>query len=222
MDLPTSAYALLGLLALRPWTTYELAQQVQRSLRMMWPVAERQLYEQPKLLVQHGLASVRKQAPGSRPRTVYEITPAGRIALRDWLANTEGSFHVRSEMLLRVFFAEQGSKNSMLAQIDALRSGIDHAWERQCGLYQADRDAGLVGGPFPERRHINAINMAFMFELGEAVRRWAAWVAETTAGWPEDLAVPDDADELLAAVFAQISYQGVSPHSEQTTTSDGP
>ena len=48
----TTSYALLGLLALREWTTYELAKQVQRSIGWFWPRAERKLYEEPKRLVE--------------------------------------------------------------------------------------------------------------------------------------------------------------------------
>ena len=81
-ELTTTSYALLGLLALKPWTTYELAQQMDRSLRNFWPRAQSKLYEEPKNLVEHGLAASEKQQVGRRPRTVYSITPGGRDALR--------------------------------------------------------------------------------------------------------------------------------------------
>jgi len=45
--LTTTSYALLGLLALRSWTTYELTKQVQRSLGWFWPRTERKLYDEP-------------------------------------------------------------------------------------------------------------------------------------------------------------------------------
>ena len=35
--LTTTSYAILGLLSLRPWTTYELAEQMQRALGQFWP-----------------------------------------------------------------------------------------------------------------------------------------------------------------------------------------
>ncbi len=53
--LTSTSYAILGLLSLRPWTTYELAQQMQRALGQFWPRAESKLYEEPKKLVEHGL-----------------------------------------------------------------------------------------------------------------------------------------------------------------------
>src|SRR5688572_5469801 len=50
----TTSYAILGLLSVRRWTTYELAKQVQRSLNWFWPRAERKLYDEPKRLVADG------------------------------------------------------------------------------------------------------------------------------------------------------------------------
>src|SRR5688572_20716249 len=79
--LTTTSYAILGLLALKPWTTYELAQQMQRALGQFWPRAESKLYEEPKKLVAHGFARSSSEMVGKRPRTVYSITPKGRRAL---------------------------------------------------------------------------------------------------------------------------------------------
>ena len=83
--LSTTSYAILGLLTLRPWSTYELAKQVQRSLGWFWPRAERKLYEEPKRLVAAGLAEAAAEMTGARPRTVYSVTRDGRDHLRRWL-----------------------------------------------------------------------------------------------------------------------------------------
>ena len=71
---PTTSHAILGLLSLRSWTTYELAKQVQRSLGWFWPRAERKLYDEPKRLVAAGLATSEQEMTGARPRTVYAVT----------------------------------------------------------------------------------------------------------------------------------------------------
>ena len=80
-ELTTTSYALLGLLAIRPWSTYELARQMQRDLRFCWPRTESNLYAEPKKLIAHGLASASSEPRGKRRRTVYSITAAGRQAL---------------------------------------------------------------------------------------------------------------------------------------------
>src|SRR3954453_20784534 len=84
-DAGTTAYALLGLLALRPWTTYELAQQVRTSLHRFWPRAERKLYDDPKRLAAGGLAKAPEEYTGKRKPTVYSIDARGRRELNPWL-----------------------------------------------------------------------------------------------------------------------------------------
>jgi len=78
-SLTTTSYALLGLLNIRPWTTYELTQQMRRNLHYFWPRAESNLYAEAKRLVDGGLAETSSDPVGQRPRTVYSITDLGRI-----------------------------------------------------------------------------------------------------------------------------------------------
>ena len=83
--LTTTSYAILGLLAVKPWTTHELVRQVDRSLRRIWPRAQSKLYEEPKKLVAHGYARATDDSVGRRRRTRYTITAKGRRALAKWL-----------------------------------------------------------------------------------------------------------------------------------------
>src|SRR3954451_11209192 len=84
--LTTTSFALLCLLGVRPWSSYELTRQMDRTLGRMWPRATSKLYEEPKKLVLHGLARARTEQIGARTRTVYEITDPGRRALAAWMA----------------------------------------------------------------------------------------------------------------------------------------
>jgi DNA-binding PadR family transcriptional regulator len=119
--LNTTSYAILGLLAIKPWSTYELAQQVKVSLNFFWPRTERQLYEQPKLLVAAGLATATREHVGRRPRTVYKITAKGRRALKAWLAQPANLPQLEWEGMLKVFFAENAGKDQLLAHLRAIR-----------------------------------------------------------------------------------------------------
>lgn len=73
---PTS-FAILGLLSIQPFTTYELAQQMERTLSWFWPRAASMIYEEPKKLVSAGLAVSKTSFTGKRRSTVYEITGRG-------------------------------------------------------------------------------------------------------------------------------------------------
>jgi DNA-binding PadR family transcriptional regulator len=105
----TTSHAILGLLAVKAWTTYELAKQVQRSLGWFWPRAERKLYDEPKRLVAAGLAKATPEMTGSRPRTVYTVTARGRRALRRWLDEPPAPPSLEFEGMVKVFFADGGT-----------------------------------------------------------------------------------------------------------------
>ena len=61
--LTSTSYAVLALLALQSWTTYQLAKQMERSLGWIWPRAVSRLYEEPKKLVAAGfLPRVKKKS----------------------------------------------------------------------------------------------------------------------------------------------------------------
>ena len=118
---PTStSYALLGLLSVRSWTTYELTRQVQRSLRWFWPRAERQLYVEPKRLVEHGLAEVEERYVGKRRSRDYGITEEGRAALAAWLDEPPSPRTTEFEGMVKVFFADAGSRAQLLATLERI------------------------------------------------------------------------------------------------------
>ncbi|MBM3941091.1 MAG: PadR family transcriptional regulator [SAR202 cluster bacterium] len=187
-DLTTTSLAMLGLLALRPWTTYELAQQMERSLRNFWPRARSKLYEEPKHLVAHGLAVARREQVGRRPRTVYAITPAGREALREWLRRPGAPPALEYEAILKVFLADQGTKDDLLAQIRHIRAWAEAEQLRGQAFL---REYATTGGPFPGRLGIIALMVSFLTRIDDGIHEWAAWAEEEVSRWPDVHAAPD-------------------------------
>ena len=122
--LTTTSYAILGLLAVKPWTTHELVQQVDRSLRRIWPRAASKLYEEPKKLVAHGYARATDDSVGRRPRTRYTITAKGRRALAAWLSQPGDGPVLECEQLVKIHFADSGTKADVLANLEATRAWV--------------------------------------------------------------------------------------------------
>lgn len=177
---PTS-YAVLGLLALREWTTYELAQQMRRSFSYFWPRAERRIYDEPKRLAEAGYADARREVLGRRPRTCWTITERGRAALRHWLDEPLATAPtLEFEGMLKVFLGENSGKKQLLQTLEAIRAGAEASRERLAAL-----SAEIVAdhGLFPEREHINALTMGYLVGISEFTARWAADAAEVAAGW---------------------------------------
>jgi DNA-binding PadR family transcriptional regulator len=180
--LTTTSYAILGLLAIQPWSTYELAQVMRRSLHFVWPRAESNLYAEPKRLVDAGLATAEVVWNGDRKRTVYSITPAGRTAVRDWLAEEPGSQRVESEPALRILYGNLGSKDDLLAAIARVAADADAAIAHFCDLGE---EYARGDGRFPDRVHVNVLLLTLVVEQARAASRWATWAAEEVEQWPD-------------------------------------
>lgn len=176
----TTSHAVLGLLALRPWTTYELAKQVQHSLGWFWPRAERKLYEEPKRLVAAGLATATEQRTGRRPRTVYAITASGRRALRRWLGEEPAPPSLEMEAMVKVFFADAGT----LEQLQATLRSVEAVAEERLAALRSMIDQAREGPyEFEQRLATNALALRFQLDLESSTARWARWALEQTATW---------------------------------------
>ncbi|MEV4239870.1 MULTISPECIES: PadR family transcriptional regulator [unclassified Nocardia] len=130
-------YALLGLLADRPASGYDLLQRFKVSLANVWPATQSQIYTELTKLADAGSIAVSDEGP--RGRKEYTITEAGLTDLREWLTTTKPKRVARNEMLLRVFFLgavprayardylsdiENGAKKAG-AELAALEASID-------------------------------------------------------------------------------------------------
>ena len=178
---PTS-YAILGLLGLRPWSAYELTKQGRRSLHFCWPRAETRIYQEPKNLVEHGLVKATTSAKGRRARTEYAITAKGRKALRAWLGERSAPPRLESEALLRLFFAEHGTKADLMATLDELEEQA-LALRRQAVEQGAEYLTGSA--PFPERVHILGLVGRFTLDHTALLVDWARWARREVEGWDD-------------------------------------
>lgn len=198
MPLPTTSYAILGLLDLRDWTAYELAQQATRSLAFAWPVSESQLYAEPKRLAEAGLITIEHAAAGpERRRQVYAITRAGRAELREWLRREPAAPRVQAEVMLRCLFATSGTVDDLRAAVEATRRDV-------ADTYLAGHEFvdGYLHGdnPFPERLHANLLWMALVRDLQLTIVDWADAALEALDEWKDVATGPgvDRVAELLA------------------------
>jgi PadR family transcriptional regulator, regulatory protein AphA len=180
----TTSYAILGLLAVKPWTTHELVRQVDRSLRRIWPRAQSKLYEEPKKLVVHGLARATDDSVGRRRRTRYTITPKGRRALAAWLREPGEGPVLEFEQLLKINFADSGTKADILTNLAATRAWV---LDQNRENLEAAR-AYLEGrGPFPQRAALNQLGGRFLTDFYVMVARWVEWASDIVDGWPDDV-----------------------------------
>ena len=183
--LPTTSYAILGMLALRPWSAYELTQQLRRSLDYCWPTAESVWYSEPKRLVRLGLATARQEpaATGRRTRTVYAITAQGRELLSAWLATKPEPPRLQIETILRLLYADQGSAEDLLAAVRSLQQ-----WAINQGAAALPQIRGYLDEEHPTtfapRLHIIALIARFHTNVIEQMELWAEQAEAEIRNWP--------------------------------------
>src|ERR671914_335683 len=102
-----TSYVVLGMLRLGKKTGYEIKSLVDVSTRFFWAASYGQIYPELKRLEQAGLIEGREDATSGRRRRAYELTPAGREALHDWLTSDKPNVReLRDEGMLKVFFSD--------------------------------------------------------------------------------------------------------------------
>ena len=198
--LTTTSHAILGLLAIRPWSTYELAKQMRRTMAYVWPRAESNLYAEPKRLAEAGLLDVDTEHTGRRARTIYSLTPKGRQALDEWLDKPAGPSRFESEALLKVLFGNYASKDTLLRH---LRSIADEAHAQQDMVRNLVDEYTAGRMPFPERLHVNTLILRFYYDQAASTKRWAHDAVEQVKHWPT-LEQPTEPDALMAQLQKHV------------------
>jgi len=205
--LTATSYAILGLLAVKSWTTHELVQQVDRSLRRIWPRATSKLYEEPKKLVAHGYARATDDSVGRRPRTRYTITAKGRRALAAWLSEPGDGPILECEQLVKIHFADSGTRTDVLVNLEAMRAWVLEQNTENLATARAYRDGR---GAFPERAALNQLSGIFLTEFYVTVARWVRWATQIVQDWPDDVTqAPFDADAAAEGVRLAESVPGL-------------
>jgi DNA-binding PadR family transcriptional regulator len=214
MELSPTSFALLGLLAVRPWTTYELAHQARRSLRFFFPRAERHLYSEAKRLADNGFADRTITLTGKRRTTAYTITISGRQALREWLAQEPSAPSLEAEVLVRTFFADSGSRDDLLRALETTR---EQARISQAELAEMAQSSLDDVAPFPARASVGALSMRFVADFQSLIEQWATWAHTEVETW-EDSAGRNWPGARL--VFSSVAHRPAPDHEVGGVPSD--
>jgi DNA-binding PadR family transcriptional regulator len=167
MSLP---HVLLGLLADRPATGYELARLLETDLAPLWRAEISQIYPALEGLRRSGFARSKVLGPDRGPRRhQFRITAAGRRELRRWVVSPAPPPRAKDEGLSRMAFLD-------VLTLEERRRAILH-YDRQL----AEEVRRLKsGGPLPQfKREARRVAV----ERLEATRR-ALKILAASAGTP--------------------------------------
>jgi DNA-binding PadR family transcriptional regulator len=147
MELSATGKVILGMLAGRPRSGYEIKQLVDSSARFFWAASYGQIYPELKKLEKAGLISGDDSSRGARQRTTYRLTRTGKRAASEWMAQPPEVLETRDEGLLKLFFA--GSiEPARAAEIARERAAVSRAKAAELRAIWDQVEAGDQGeGP---------------------------------------------------------------------------
>ena len=136
-----------------------------RQGRVYWASPESQFYAEPKRLAAAGYLQSSKQPGRTHERTHYELTDAGRAALKAWLATPTRFPRIQNEAVVRLLGAEYADRGELLKSLNALREDLD--------VVDAELEAGKLReeGP-PHRARALRLNRWLAERIVAAHRQW--------------------------------------------------
>src|SRR5258705_10936803 len=99
-------WAVLGLVASKPRSGYDIKRIVDKTIRHFWAASYGQIYPELKRLEEAGWITGDDVPNGGRARRVFSITDAGRDALNGWFGGMEARIQPRGEAALRPVFSD--------------------------------------------------------------------------------------------------------------------
>jgi DNA-binding PadR family transcriptional regulator len=166
-------YVILGLLSEEAMSGYEIKKIIDTRLSFFWNESFGQIYPELKRLVEEGTITLVQEAGTSEKRIKkYAITPQGKAKLKDWLREPVEKELIRYEILLKLYFSDMDTAETMLEHVREFK--ITH--HRQRELFdkfeaQLQQDIDL---------HSNHQQILMVLAFGQRVwDAYAAWCTET-------------------------------------------
>ena len=186
--LTTTSYAVLAQVAVRPWSSYELAQQRVRFFRYVWPRAESAIYGEVKRLSSMGLLEGTKEYTGKRSRSVLDHR--SRQGSYGWLGTPISPFSMDFEAMLRLFVVPLGTKDDIMGTLKQVRADTHEMLEFAGKVKQEFIDGINVT---QDQVYIRALVVDFFISLLNTVEAWAERTLAEIETW-DDL-LPSEEEE---------------------------
>jgi DNA-binding PadR family transcriptional regulator len=168
------SYVVLALVGDGGAGAHDIVRMLRQGGPVYWEGAPSRLYAEPKRLVQLGYLTASSEPGQTHARTVYRLTPSGRDALREWLAEPARFPRIKNEPHLRLLAGDLltddeivASFRGMLPELDALGALVEQMYA------QAET--------VPHRTTYLRLSHAYARRLIALHRDWVAEVESTLA-----------------------------------------
>ncbi len=166
-------HALLVALSEQPASGLDLARRFGRSIGFFWSATHQQIYKVLGRMEADGWVAATEVGQAGKPaKKVYDVRPAGRAALAEWLALPTGPDPLRSEIAVKMRGASFGD---VAAVLDVVRANLtDH----QARL---DHYRRLMARDYPAPGELEGLALDQYLVLRGGIlteETWVAWLTE--------------------------------------------
>jgi DNA-binding PadR family transcriptional regulator len=176
-------HALIGLLAERPASGWDLTKRFEEVLGTVWPAGHPQIYGELRKLRAEGLIEVESEGP--RRRTTYRPTKAGLDEVHRWLSSSDIDHVIRMESLLRSVFFWLMTPAELGEHLDG-EATYYSALAAQYRELAAAKDRGDFGRS-PQTQSLR-IAVEAGIRITQALADWAEWAKAASAAEDEPVA----------------------------------
>ena len=168
-------HALLGLVAIRARSGYDLAKLMAESgPGRVWTASHSSIYPELQRMTDDGL--LERSERGQRQRATYSLTDEGIAELRRWVRSSPGPPVVRDETMLRVF-------NLWLLPRDEARAfleGLAEEHRERLAEYESRADGQDEDDP----TWFSGLALQAGISYERSMAEWAEWAAKQVAARP--------------------------------------
>jgi DNA-binding PadR family transcriptional regulator len=191
----TLGFALLGLLARKPRTGYDLTQAMRQPIGYFWSASHSQVY--PELARLEAADYVRHaviDGPGPRDTKRYAITAAGRRALAEWAARPAAAAPARDEFMLKIYslwLVDPARARELISTQRAEHQAQLEHYEQIAREVESEQAERLRDPTTPEFSSYATLRRGMSFE--RHARDWCDWLLGTQAADPAPIRPTDAA-----------------------------
>jgi DNA-binding PadR family transcriptional regulator len=164
-------HGILGLLASRPMSGYDLTREFDLTLGHVWSARHSQIYPELSRLVAEGLIEHVDSGPRGRKR--YTATDSGRGEVLRWLREHEPGRDLRVEAMLQGFFYWMLEPVEAVALLERERAFHQAKFE----AYDSAARSGFDWMATPER-HAQRIMLEAGIRYERGLVEWSEWAIE--------------------------------------------
>jgi DNA-binding PadR family transcriptional regulator len=165
LTLSSFSYAVMAVVGRNGASGPELVRMASGGAPFFWTGAGSHVLRTARRLADDGYLRTHSEPAKTRPRTVYQLTPKGRRAFREWLTEPSTFPRIQHEAAIRLFASDLGDIDKVRASLRALRDELPHL-EALLDLH--DQRARAI----PHRTQALQLNHALARRLIDAHRAW--------------------------------------------------